>query len=136
MLAALEPHIPVPAINPSWWCLLGLVLSAACLYVPSPAAKFVLVVVVLLTDWWDGATARRHFTPSREGYIVDVVIDRFSEAFLFLADVHRYPAARVFFLLFLLNTALTLWSARTGRHRILPLRGAWLVVLAWYVVWG
>lgn len=134
MLAALEPYIPVPNVNPSWWCLAGLVGSAACLYATTPGQKLALVFAVLLTDWWDGATARRHGTASREGYIVDVVVDRFSEGFIFLADVWIYPAARVFFLLFLVNTALTLWGARSGRHRILPLRAAYLGVLAWYVL--
>ena len=133
VLAWLEPHIPVPGINPSWWSLLGLLGSVACLYVPTPAARFWLVLGVLLTDWWDGATARRHGTVTREGYIVDVVIDRFSEAFIFLTDVGS-ATGRVFFGLWMLNTALTLWGARSGKHRILPLRALWLVVLAWWAV--
>ena len=131
-LAWMEPHIPVPNVNPSWWSLLGLLGSVACLYVPSPLAKFAIVLGVLITDWWDGATARRHGGVSREGYIVDVVIDRFSEAFIFLADIGSV-AGRVFFALWMLNTALTLWGARSGKHRILPLRAAWLAVLAWWV---
>ena len=56
----MEPYIPVPNISPSWWSLLGLLGSVACLYVASPGAKSGLVLGVLLTDWWDGATARRH----------------------------------------------------------------------------
>lgn len=129
----MEPWIPVPDVNPSWWSLAGLVGSVACLYAATPGQKLALVFGVLLTDWWDGATARRHGRLSREGYIVDVVIDRFSEAFIFLADV-GHPAGRVFFGLFIVNTALTLWSAKTGKHRILPLRAAWMVVLAWWMV--
>jgi phosphatidylglycerophosphate synthase len=129
LLAALEPWIPVPNINPSWWFLLGLVGSVACLYASTPEQKFALVFGVFLTDWWDGATARRHGTTSREGYIMDVVVDRFSEAFIFLADI-EHAAGRAFFLLWMLNMALTLWSARTGTRRILPLRLVWLGVLA------
>lgn len=125
-----ERFIPIPAINPSWWSLLGVFGSAACLFTPSPAVKFVLVVLVLITDWYDGATARRLGTTSREGYMVDVCVDRFSEALIFVADVASSPAARVFFVLWIVNTVLTLWSASTGRHRILPLRFAYLVVLA------
>lgn len=133
VLAWLEPWIPVPDVNPSWWSLLGLAGSVACLYAATPGLKLALVFGVLLTDWWDGATARRHGTVTREGYIVDVVIDRFSEAFIFLADV-GHPLGRVFFALFVFNTAATIWGARTGKHRILPLRAAWMVVLAWWVV--
>lgn len=133
-LARMEPYIPVPNINPSWWSLLGLLGSVACLYVASPGGKLALVFGVLLTDWWDGATARRHDRMSgREGYIVDVVIDRFSEAFIFLADI-GHPLGRVFFVLFLFNTASTLWGARTGKHRILPLRALWMGVLVWWMV--
>jgi phosphatidylglycerophosphate synthase len=133
-LAWMEPYIPVPNISPSWWSLLGLLGSVACLYVASPGGKLALVFGVLLTDWWDGATARRHGRMSgREGYIVDVVIDRFSEAFIFLADI-GHPLGCVFFVLFLFNTASTLWGARTGKHRILPLRGVWLGVLLWWMV--
>ena len=133
-LAWMEPWIPVPNINPSWWSLLGLLGSVACLYVASPGGKLALVFGVLLTDWWDGATARRHHRMSgREGYIVDVVIDRFSEAFIFLADI-SHPLGRVFFVLFLVNTASTLWGARTGKHRILPLRAVWMGVLLWWMV--
>lgn len=130
----MEPWIPVPDINPSWWSLLGLLGSVACLYVPSPGGKLALVFGVLLTDWWDGATARRHNRMrGREGYIVDVVIDRFSEAFIFLADI-GHPLGRVFFILFLFNTASTIWGARTGKHRILPLRAVWMGVLLWWMV--
>ena len=130
----MEPYIPVPDINPSWWSLLGLLGSVACLYVASPGVKLALVFGVLLTDWWDGATARRHGRMSgREGYIVDVVIDRFSEAFIFLADI-RHPLGQAFFALFLFNTASTIWGAKTGKHRILPLRAVWMGVLLWWMV--
>jgi phosphatidylglycerophosphate synthase len=134
-LARMEPHIPVPDVNPSWWSLLGLVGSVACLYAASPGVKLALVFGVLLTDWWDGATARRHGgeLAGREGYIVDVVIDRFSEGFIFLADV-GHPVGRVFFVLFIFNTVSTIWGAKTGKHRILPLRAVWLGVLAWWMV--
>lgn len=133
VLLALERWIPVPRINPSWWSLLGLTGSVACLYMSTPFQKLALVFGVLLTDWWDGATARRHGTTSPEGYIVDVVVDRFSEAFIFLADI-GHPAGRVFFLLWMVNTAITLWSARSGKHRALPLRAAWMGVLALWML--
>lgn len=134
-LAWMEPHIPVPNVNPSWWSLLGLAGSVACLYVASPGVKLALVFGVLLTDWWDGATARRHGgeLAGREGYIVDVVIDRFSEGFIFLADV-GHPVGRVFFVLFVFNTVSTIWGAKTGKHRILPLRAVWVGVLAWWML--
>ncbi|WP_420126546.1 hypothetical protein [Longimicrobium sp.] len=135
VLAWMEPHIPVPNISPSWWSLLGLLGSVACLYVASPAARFWLVLGVLLTDWWDGATARKHggALSGREGYIVDVVIDRFSEGFIFLADSGSV-AGRIFFVLFVFNTISSIWGAKTGKHRLLPLRGLWLAVLAWWAV--
>lgn len=129
-----ERFIPIPDINPSVWSLLAIVGSTACLYTPSPFVKFVLVTAVLITDWYDGATARKYGRTSREGYMVDVAVDRFSEAFIFLADVATSVAGRAFFLLWILNSLLTLRSIRTGRHRILPLRFAWLFVLAYWTV--
>jgi phosphatidylglycerophosphate synthase len=135
VLAWLEPYIPVPNVNPSWWSLLGLAGSVACLYTASPGIKLALVFGVLLTDWWDGATARKHGGASagREGYIVDVVIDRFSEGFIFLADIGS-PVGRVFFALFIFNTVSSIWGAKTGKHRILPLRAVWMGVLAWWMI--
>lgn len=134
LLTSGEQYLPIPDINPSWWSLLGLAGSAACLYTPGPAAKFWLVLFVLVTDWYDGATARKHGTTSHEGYLVDDVIDRFSEAFIFLADVSTSAVARVFFVLWIVNSVLTMWSVATGKHRVLPLRFLYLLVLGYWAV--
>lgn len=129
ILAWGEGWVPIPNVNPSWWSLLGLLASAACLFTPSPAAKFALVSFALITDWYDGATARKHRSLTREGYLVDDMVDRFSEAFIFAADVFTSAAARIFWGLWILNSALTMWSVATGRHRVLPLRFLYLFVL-------
>lgn len=135
-LTAGERYIPVPDVNPSVWTMLGLVASVACLYTPSAAVKFWLVTGVMITDWYDGATARRHGRSSREGYMIDVAVDRFSEGFIFLADVATSMLARVFFVLFVVNTVLSLWSFASGRHVILPLRIAWMFVLFFWWIGG
>ena len=129
-----ERFVPIPDINPSWWGVFGLVGSVIYLYLTDPAARFAMLFFVWVTDWYDGATARRYGKISREGYLIDDVVDRFSEGFVFLGDVSSSAVARWFFVLWIVNCALTLWSVHTGKHRILPLRFAYLFVLAWWVL--
>ena len=128
-----ERFIPIPDINPSWWSLVGLIGTIVYLYLENPVGRFAMVLFTWITDWYDGATARRFDSVTREGYLVDDVIDRFSEAFIFLADVSTSTVARVFFLLWMVNCALTMWSVARGKHRVLPLRFAYLFVLAYWM---
>jgi phosphatidylglycerophosphate synthase len=127
-LSVLEKRAPLPNINPAYYHTLALVLSVLYLYAPMPAQKIAIVGVVLVTDWLDGATARRYARGSRAGYIIDVVTDRASEAFIFAAEAET-PLGQAFFLLWIINCALAFYSVQTGIHTALPLRFAYLIVL-------
>jgi phosphatidylglycerophosphate synthase len=127
VLFVFEKRAPLPNINPAYYHTLALVLSVLSLYTPMPAQRIAIVGIVLVADWLDGATARRYRGGSREGYIIDVVTDRASEAFMFAAAAT--PLGYVFFLLWITNCALAFYSVRTGLHTALPLRFTFLIVL-------
>jgi phosphatidylglycerophosphate synthase len=124
----LELHLRLPAVNPALYQLAAIVASLAYLYIDSTWVKAALVVFILLTDWLDGATARQQRGKSREGYLMDVTIDRASEMLIFASEAGT-PLGNVFFLLTLANIGLAYYSLRSGKHTSLPLRCAWLVVL-------
>jgi phosphatidylglycerophosphate synthase len=128
VLSVLEKQAPLPNINPAHYHTLALVLSVLYLYTPMPAQKIAIVAIVMMTDWLDGATARRYRGGSRAGYIIDVVTDRASEAFIFAAE-STTPLGQAFFLLWIINCALAFYSARTDIHTALPLRFAFLIAL-------
>jgi len=128
VLSALEKRMPLPNIHPSYYHTLALLLSILYLYAQLPAQKIVLVCIVLLTDWLDGATARRYKRGSRAGYLIDVLTDRASEAFIFTAEAGTI-LGQVFFLLWLINCALAFYSVKSNIHTSLPLRFAYLIVL-------
>ena len=134
LLTSLEQRIWLPDINPSFYHALGLSLSVTYLYAATPATKIALLAAVLILDWVDGATARRFRGGSREGYILDTLTDRASEGFIFAAEAQDLTG-RVFFVLWLLNCALTYYSIRTNRHTSLALRFAYLWVLAAHALW-
>jgi phosphatidylglycerophosphate synthase len=123
-----EDRLFLPDLNPSYYHLLGLALSVLYLYARAPGLKIALIVVVLLADWFDGATARRYHRVRRAGYITDVVTDRASEAFLFAAEAGTV-LGQIFFLLWMVNALLTFYSVYSNKHTSLPLRFAYIVVL-------
>jgi phosphatidylglycerophosphate synthase len=123
-----EDRLFLPDLNPSYYHLLGLALSVLYLYARAPGPKIFLIVVVLLADWFDGATARRYHRVRRAGYITDVVTDRASEAFLFVAEAGT-ALGQIFFLLWMVNALLTFYSVYSNKHTSLPLRFAYIVVL-------
>jgi phosphatidylglycerophosphate synthase len=129
LLSALEPRLTLPAVNPSLYSAAGIGLAVVYLFAATPAAKIALIALMLAVDWLDGATARRYDRCSRAGYLTDVTADRSSEGFIFTSEAAT-PAGRLFFVLWLINIALSFYSIRSGRHTILPLRAAFLVVLA------
>ena len=128
VLSALEKRVPLPNINPSYYHALALLLSILYLYARLPSQKIVLVCIVLLTDWLDGATARRYNRGSRAGYLIDVLTDRASEAFIFAAE-SQTPLGQAFFLLWIINSTLAFYSVQANAHTALPLRFAYLIVL-------
>jgi phosphatidylglycerophosphate synthase len=133
VLAAIEKRTPLPDIHPSWYGVLALASSILYLYAGTQAQRIVLVTIALLADFLDGATARRYKRTSRAGYITDVLTDRASEAFIFAAAAGNV-IGQLFFLLWLLNCGLALYSMRADRHTALPLRFAWLLVLILQVI--
>ena len=89
--------------------------------------SIVTIFFVLLLDALDGIVARaKGQTGSRDGWMVDVAVDRLSEAIICLA------LSRVFILLTILNFGLALFSCRYKKHAIIPLRQTILLILVAY----
>jgi phosphatidylglycerophosphate synthase len=87
-------------------------------------ASVVALFFVMLLDALDGIVARaKDQTSSNGGWVVDVSVDRVSEAVISLA------LSRVFILFTILNMGLALLSCHYKKHAIIPLRHAILVVL-------
>lgn len=128
LLSSLEKRVALPNVNPSYYHVLALGLSVLYLYASTPAQKIWPIVVILIVDWLDGATARRHKQGSRAGYLIDLLTDRISEAFIFTAEAGTL-LGQTFFLLWMINVALAFYSVRSNRHTALPLRFAFLVIL-------
>ena len=89
----------------------------------------VAVFFVLLLDAFDGIVARAKGQPcSRDGWIVDVAVDRVSESIICLA------LSRIFILLSIVNLGLSFLSCKYKKHAIIPLRQATLVILVAYIL--
>ena len=128
LLSVLEQWVPLPDITPSYYHALAIALSILFLYTNASVYKIAIVGVILLVDWLDGATARRYDRYRRSGYIIDVVTDRVSEAFVFSAEAGM-ALGRIFFILWVINSALTFYSVYSNKHTSLPLRFAYLIIL-------
>jgi phosphatidylglycerophosphate synthase len=90
-------------------------------------ASIIAIFLILLLDALDGMVARaKGQTSSEDGWMVDVSVDRISEAVISLA------LSRVFILLTILNMGLALLSYHYEKHAIIPLRQATLVILIAY----
>ena len=90
-------------------------------------ASIVTIFFVLLLDVFDGIVARaKEQTGSRDGWMVDVAVDRVSEAIICLA------LSRVFILLTIVNMGLALLSCKYKKHAIIPLRQTTLMILVAY----
>ena len=90
-------------------------------------AAIIAIFLVLLLDALDGIVARaKGQTSSKDGWMVDVSVDRISEAIISLA------LSRVFILLTILNMGLALLSCHYKKHAIIPLRQATLLILIAY----
>jgi hypothetical protein len=91
------------------------------------AASIIAIFLILLLDALDGVVARaKGQTSSEDGWMVDVSVDRISEAVISLA------LSRVFILLTILNMGLALLSCHYEKHAIIPLRQATLLILIAY----
>jgi phosphatidylglycerophosphate synthase len=92
------------------------------------AASIAMVFLVLLLDALDGIVARAKEQKCKDGWMVDVAVDRVSEAIICLA------LSRVFIVLTILNLGLALLSCHIKKHAIIPLRQVTLVILIAYFV--
>jgi len=128
LLSFLEERVVLSHIDPAYYHALAMLLSVLFLYAQTPLQKVVIIGVVLLTDWLDGATARRYGQVQRSGYITDVAIDRASEALIFSGEVATVPG-QIFFLLWMVNSLLTFYSVHSNKHVSLPLRFLYIIVL-------
>ena len=128
LLSLIEEWVVLPDINPAYYHTLAVLFSVLFLYLQAPLQKALIIGVVLLTDWLDGATARRYNQVQRSGYITDVVTDRMSEAFIFFAEVETV-LGQIFFLLWMINSVLTFCSVYSNKHLSLPLRFSYMLVL-------
>ena len=90
-------------------------------------ASIIALFLVMLLDALDGIVARaKGETSSEDGWMVDVAVDRVSEAVISLA------LSRIFILFTILNMCLALLSCHYRKHAILPLRHAILLILIAY----
>jgi phosphatidylglycerophosphate synthase len=128
VLAFLEKHVILPDISPSYYHLAGFTLSVLFLYAVDRGLEMLLILLILVADWLDGATARRFKKCSRSGYMLDMVTDRVSEGLIFSAEAGT-AIGKLFYLLWLVNLILAFYSLRANKHTSLPLRCAYLLVL-------
>ena len=90
-----------------------------------------VLFLVLFLDVLDGSVARvKGQASSEEGWIVDVSVDRISEALISLA------LSRVYILLVISNIGLVFYSYKNKKHVILPLRQLLLLILLVYSFTG
>ena len=91
------------------------------------AVSIIAIFLILLLDALDGIVARaKGQTSSEDGWMVDVSVDRISEAVISLA------LSRVFILLTIINMGLALLSCHYKKHAIMPLRQVTLLILIAY----
>jgi phosphatidylglycerophosphate synthase len=133
VFSALEKRVYLPDISPSYYHAFAIAASILFIYTQAPWLKILLLGLVLVSDWLDGATARRYNKCCRSGYLTDVVTDRLSEGFIFWSAIGT-TFGQVFFLLWLANLILAYYSVHTNRHTSLPLRCAYWIILFTQVV--
>jgi phosphatidylglycerophosphate synthase len=117
-------------LNPNMISGLSLVFSPIVYLLISERAILASIIVlflVMLLDVLDGIVARaKGQVSSKDGWIVDVSVDRVSEAVISLA------LSRIFILITILNMSLALLSYHYKKHAIIPLRQAILVMMIGY----
>ena len=123
-----EKYLIFPSKNPSHYQVVGLLLSIGYLFTTNLIIQIGLVAIILTLDWMDGAVARKYNLVGREGWMIDVFVDRLSEGFIFAAHLFT-PLGTTFFLLYIINIFLSMYSVRSGKHILLPIRFIWLLVL-------
>jgi len=70
-------------VNPNYISLASVIFTIPILYVTSFLMKAIIVFLVLFLDSLDGYIARKYNRASRNGLVVDIACDRFSELVIF-----------------------------------------------------
>lgn len=92
-------------------------------------ASIIVIFLLMFLDALDGIVARAQGqTSSKNGWVVDVSVDRVSEAVISLA------LSPILILFTILNMCLALLSCHYRKHVIIPLRHAILIILIAYFV--
>ena len=120
-------------LNPDQLSGLGLLLSLAVYYFLSRemiGASILVLFAALFLDVLDGVVARAQGKASEEGWVVDIAVDRVSEALISLA------LSRLVVLVVAFNVALSLYSYMSKRHLIIPIRQVLLLTLVVYYLVG
>ena len=121
-LARLEKAIFIPKINPSWFQVLGIVFSLFFIKVAySSPLNISILFLILIFDFFDGASARSQGLVSKKGWMIDVVFDRISEVILAIPFID-FIYGKIFLLLAILNIFLSFYSLKSGKHRVIAVR--------------
>jgi len=118
-------RLPLPKVNPNLVSALSIASSIGFIITVknNPVLGWMLLLATLTLDVMDGLIARKHHLATEDGYFIDLVSDRASEAIIFTHELGLwYPLVAI-------NLALTQYSVKTGRHIILPLRHIYLLTL-------
>jgi phosphatidylglycerophosphate synthase len=123
-----EGKLIFPIKDPNFYQILSIFLSAIFLFKPQPILGIFLITLILLSDWMDGAAARKYNLTSREGWMLDVVIDRISEGLMFVAYLGTF-VGNLFFSLYLFNIIGSYYSIKSGKHTLIAIRFCYLLYL-------
>ena len=123
-----ESYLVFPIRDPNFYQVLSVFLSAVFLFKPQPFLGVCLMSLILLSDWMDGAAARKYKLTSREGWMIDVVVDRISEGFIFVVYLGTF-VGNLCFGIYLLNIIGSIYSIKSGKHLLLPIRFFYLIYL-------
>jgi phosphatidylglycerophosphate synthase len=133
ILDKFEGRLVFPVSNPHFYQVLAIFLSGIFLFRPNPSLGAVLLIIILLLDWVDGAVARKNNLASRKGWLTDVAVDRISEGLIFVVYLGTL-AGNLFFMMYLFNILGSYYSIRSGKHTILPVRFFYLIYLIILIV--
>lgn len=128
ILSTWEKGLVLPIRNPSFYQVVAIFLSILLMFLGYKPVVVVLVFLILLSDWFDGAVARSQGVASLKGWMIDVVVDRISEGFMFIPLLDTF-VGKLFFFSYLVNIGFSFYSVKTGKHILLPLRFVYLVYL-------
>jgi len=120
--------LPLPKINPDIVSALSVILSIFFILYSNLTYQIIMLVLIIFLDWLDGLIAKKHQYRKNEkekekGWMIDVFADRLSEGIISI--IYFMP----FFFLFFINCILSLWSYKSKKHFILPVRAILLLYL-------